>query len=125
MDKVYRKFYNNFHHSTNGFIPAQPLNRNIYPGDFFQIKNGELIVLGNIFRENIVNTDDVNFDNGIKLNPTNWNFSQGVAKSYSGRDSGHDPLKGNFEFSKQLLAFEKLGSFIFKSSGLESIKITN
>ena len=40
--------------NTHGFIPTKPLNQNVYPGDFFQIINGEFIVLGNIFRKKVV-----------------------------------------------------------------------
>ncbi|WP_420571491.1 hypothetical protein [Kordia sp.] len=125
MDDVFKRFYRSFYNRTNGFIPTKPLNQNIYPGDFFQIKNGEMIVLGNIFRKNIVNTDEVVFENGIQLNPSNWNFSEGVTKPYSGRDSGHNPIEGDFEFSKQVLAFDGFGSFFFKSSTPESVKFAN
>ena len=125
MEDVYRKFYRSFYNRTNGFIPAKPLNQNMYPGDFFQIKNGELIVLGNIFRKNTVNVDDVVFENGIKLNPSSWNFSEGVTKPYSGRYSGNNPIEGEFEGSKEILAFDGFGSFIFKSSGSESVKFAN
>ena len=125
MDDVFKKFYRSFYTKTNGFIPTKPLNQNMYPGDFFQIKNGEIIVLGNIFRNNIVNTDDAVFENGIKLNPSNWNFSEGVTKPYSGRDSGHNPVEGDFQFSKQLLAFDGYGSFLFKSNTPESVKFAN
>ncbi|WP_298507597.1 hypothetical protein [uncultured Kordia sp.] len=125
MESVFKKFYRSFYNKTNGFIPTKPLNQNMYPGDFFQIKNGEIIILGNIFRKNIVNTTDVVFNSGIKLNPTNWNLSEGVTKPYSGRDTGHNPIEGDFEFSKQVLAFDGFGSFFFKSSAPESVKFAN
>jgi hypothetical protein len=125
MDDVFKKFYRSFYNRTNGFIPTKPLNQHMYPGDFFQIINGELIVLGNIFRENIANADDAIFENGIKLNPSNWNFSEGVSKPYSGRDTGHNPIEGDFEFSKQVLAFDGFGSFFFKSKASESVKFAN
>ncbi len=125
MDNVFQKFYKNFYNRTNGFIPAKPLNQHMYPGDFFQIKNGEIIVLGNIFRNAIVHVEDAVFDNGIKLNPASWNFSEGVSKAYSGRDSGHNAIEGDFEFSKQLLTFDGFGSFFFKSEASESVKFAN
>lgn len=125
MDSVFKKFYRNFYSKTGGFISTRRLNQSVFPGDFFQIRNGEIIVLGNIFRKNIVHIDDVSFENGIKLNPANWNFSEGVTKPYSGRDSGHNSIEGDFEFSKQVLAFDGFGSFFFKSSAPESVKIAN
>jgi hypothetical protein len=125
MEAVYRNFYRNFYLKTNGFIPVRPLNQNIYPGDFFQIKNGEIIILGNIFRNNIVDPGDCRFGYGIKLNPLGWTFSDGVTKPYSGRGSGHGPIIGEFEFSKQILAFSSPGSFFFKGNLPESAKILN
>jgi hypothetical protein len=125
MEEVFKRFYRNFYNRTNGFIPTKPLALNMYPGDFFQITNGEIIVLGNIFRKNIINVDDVSFQSAIKLNPVSWNFSEGVTKPYSGRDSGHNAIEGEFEFSKQVLAFDGFGSFFFKSSAPESVKIAN
>ncbi|WP_046744091.1 hypothetical protein [Kordia zhangzhouensis] len=125
MNDVFKKFYRSFYHRTNGFICTKPLNQNVYPGDFFQIKNGEMIVLGNIFRKNIINVDDVVFENGVQLNAASWNFNEGVNKAYSGRDIGQNPIEGNFEYSKQLLAFDGFGSFFFKSSAPESVKFAN
>lgn len=125
MEHVFKKFSKSFYNRTNGFIPTKLLRQNIYPGDFFQIRHGEIIVLGNIFRNNIVHVDDVTFENGIKLNPASWNFSEGVTKPYSGRDTGHNPIEGDFEFSKQVLAFDGFGSFFFKSNAPESVKIAN
>ncbi|AXG69251.1 hypothetical protein KORDIASMS9_01471 [Kordia sp. SMS9] len=125
MDKVFKKFYRSFYSKTGGFIPTRKLSQSVFPGDFFQIKNGEIIVLGNIFRNNVVHVDDVTFENGIKLNPASWNFSEGITKPYSGRDSGHNAIEGDFEFSKQVLAFDGFGSFFFKSSAPESVKIAN
>jgi hypothetical protein len=110
---------------TSGFIPTKPLNQNVYPGDFFQIRNGEMIVLGNIFRKNIVDKEECKFGSDIQLNPANWNFSDGVSKPYSGRGSGHGAIDGQFEFSKQVLAFEDKGSFFFKGNNPQSLKILN
>lgn len=125
MDNVYRNFYRNFYMRTGGFIPTKPLNQNIYPGDFFQIKNGEMFVFGNIFRKGVVDPEDVQFGYGIKQNPAGWNFSDGITKPYSGRGSGQGAIGGEFEFSKQIIAFSKNGSFFFKCNEPESVKILN
>jgi hypothetical protein len=125
MENVYRNFYRNFYKRTNGFIPVSPLGQSVYPGDFFQIRNGQLIVLGNIFRNKVMDPQDVEIGYQHQLNPTGWSFSEGVTKPYSGRGSGHAPLAGEFEFSKQVLAFATKGSFIFKANDPEAIKILN
>jgi hypothetical protein len=125
MEMVYKNFYRNFYKRTGGFIPTKPLNQNIYPGDFYQVRNGEMIMLGNIFRNGIIDPGDGRFDYGIKLNPACWHFSDGVTKPYSGRGSGHGPVGGEFEFSKQVLAFAGAGSFFFRGNDPESVKIRN
>ncbi|MCB0837840.1 MAG: hypothetical protein KDD99_14305 [Bacteroidetes bacterium] len=125
MNNVFHKFFRNFYLRTNGFIPTWPLNQYIYPGDFFQIRNGEMIPLGNIYRTGIINRDDADFGYGIQLNPSSWDFYEGVTKPYSGRSSGHNPLEGDFQFSKQVLAFDAPGSFLFKGNNPESVKILN
>jgi hypothetical protein len=125
MDTIYKSFYRNFYLRTGGFMPAEPLNQNVYPGDFFQLRNGEMIVLGNIFRKGLVDAEDTMFEYGMKLNPSGWSFSEGVTKPYSGRGSGHGPIDGEFEFSKQILAFGGRGNFLFKGHNPESVKIMN
>lgn len=125
MDTVYRNFYRNFYIRTGGFIPTKPLNQNIYPGDFFQVKNGEMFVLGNIFRKGVIDPEKVQFGYGIEQNPAGWNFSDGVTKPYSGRGTGQGALEGEFEFSKQVIAFAQSGSFLFKCHDPESVKILN
>ncbi len=125
MDTLYQKFYKGFYLRTGGFLPTKPLNQNIYPGDFFQIINGEIMILGNIFRKAIVGPEQVIMDYGLKLNPANWNFSDGVTKPYAGRESGSNAIEGTFEFSKQVLKFKEPGSYMFKGEEPESIKISN
>lgn len=125
MESVYRNFYRNFYRRTNGFIPASPLNQAVYPGDFFQIRNGQMVILGNIFRNNVIDPLDTEIGYSNKLNPTGWNFSDGVTKPYSGRGTGQRPIAGEFEFSKQVLAFAAKGSFMFKASNPESVRILN
>lgn len=125
MEDAYLNFYRNFYSRSGGFMPTKPLNQVMYPGDFFQIRNGEMIVLGNIFRKGVVAPQDIDLLYGIKLNPANWNFSDGVSKPYSGRGSGHRPIDGEFEYSKQIIAFNRRGSFFFKASQPEAVKIAN
>jgi hypothetical protein len=125
MENAYRNFYRNFYMKTGGFIPTKPLNQNVYPGDFFQIINGELIILGNIFLKGVVDSDNVEIGYDTKLNPVNWNFSDGIYKPYSGRGSGRGPIDGEFEFSKQVIGFHNRGSFFFKGNNPESVKILN
>ena len=125
MNNVFKKFYRSLYNRTNGFIPSKPLSQNMYPGDFFQIKNGEIIVLGNIYHNNIISEKDHKLEYGIKQNPASWSFSDGVSKPYSLRDKGQNVIDGDFKYSKQMLAFAELGSFIFNSNDVVSIKISN
>lgn len=122
---VFKKFNRNFYNRTGGFIPSKPLNQNMYPGDFFQIRNGEIIVLGNIYRNAIVALDDIAFEYGIKLNPANWSFSEGVNKRYSGKDTGNNPIEGQFDYNKQILTFDGVGCFFFSGNHPEAVKIAN
>jgi len=125
MEKVFRNFYRKFYLKTGGYIPTKSLDQNIYPGDFFQIRNGEIIVFGNIFRNNIIDAAGCGFGYGNKLNAAGWSFGDGVSKPYSGRGTGHGPISGEFEYSKQILAFADYGSFLFKGNDPESVKIMN
>lgn len=126
MDNASAAFYRHFYSRTNGYIPAKPLNSVMYPGDFFQIRNGEIIVLGNIYRDNVITPADVSLDYNIKLNPAGWSFNDGVSKPYSGRGSGNDTIGGGeFEFSKQILGFARRGSFIFHADTPEAARIVN
>nr|WP_294921904.1 hypothetical protein [uncultured Flavobacterium sp.] len=125
MDLIYKNYYRHFYLRTGGFMPAKPLNQSFFPGDYFQIKNGTITLLGNLYRNGIVAPEDVDISPGIKLNPSNWNFSDGIAKPYAGRGLGNSAIEGQFEFSKQILAFANKGSFIFRSEEPESVKIKN
>jgi len=124
MNSIYKKFYRTFYART-GYIPSKPLNKTLFPGDFFHIINGEMILLGNIFSSQIVDTKNVDFEHAIKLNTDSWKFSEGVTKPYSGRGTGNNAIDGAFEFSKQILAFESSGSFFFTSNEPEAVKIKN
>jgi hypothetical protein len=125
MENVFRNFYRQFYLRTGGFIPALPLNQNMLPGDFFQIRNGQMILLGNIFRNGIIDRDYVALSEVIQLNAAGWELSDGVSKAYSGRSTGNGPIEGNFEFSKQLLVFADSGSFLFKGTSPECLRINN
>lgn len=124
MNSIYKKFYRTFYARTS-YIPSKPLNKTLFPGDFFHIINGEMILLGNIFSSQIVDTKNVDFEHAIKLNTDSWKFSEGVTKPYSGRGTGNNAIDGIFEFSKQILAFESSGSFFFTSNEPEAVKIKN
>ena|SRR6218665_1622144 len=125
MNNTFRNFYRSFYMRTGGFIPTAPLNQLVFPGDFFQIRNGEMIVFGNIFRSQLVEPAETKLEYGLKQNPFNWNFSDGLSKPYSGRGSGNSFTAGEFEFSKQILAFDTAGSFFFKGSDPESVRIAD
>lgn len=125
MDRIYKNFYRQFYLKTGGFIPTKPLNQSLFPGDYFQIKNGEIALLGNLYRNTIVSPQEVDLSAVIPLNASNWNFSDGITKPYSGRGHGHGAIEGQFEFSKQVLAFANKGSFFFKAEEPQSIKINN
>lgn len=122
---IYKNFYRQFYLKTGGFLPTKPLNNNLFPGDYFQIKNGEIILLGNIYRNAIVPQHDVELSDIYSLNASNWNFSDGISKPYSGRGQGNSAIEGQFEFSKQILAFTQKSSFIFRAEEPQSIKINN
>jgi hypothetical protein len=125
MQSVYRNFYRQFYMRTGGFIPTKPLNQQVYPGDFFQVRNGEMVMLGNIFRGGLIHRDDAGLLYGTGLNPLGWHCSDGVSKPYSGRGSGQGALTGDFQYSKQVLAFEKAGSFLFKGTDPQSVRMGN
>ncbi|RUT67880.1 hypothetical protein D0817_24090 [Flavobacterium cupreum] len=125
MDNIYKNFYRQFYLKTAGFIPTKPLSQSLFPGDYFQIKNGEITVLGNLYRNAIIAPEDADLSAAVLLNASNWNFSEGISKPYSGRGYGQTAIEGQFEFSKQILAFANKGSFIFKAEEPQSVKINN
>ncbi len=125
MDNIFKKFYRETYNRTGGYFSVIPNSGNVYPGDFFQIRNGQLIFLGNIFNPMIIDANEVDFENEIKLNPSSWVFQQGSSKPYSGRGTGQNAIDGEFEFSKQVLAFDDLGSFIFKGNDPKAFRIAN
>lgn len=121
-DQFFKKFYLTLYQRTSGFIPTKPMGQCMYPGDFFQIINGEMIVLGNIFRNNIISEDDCQIEYNIDQNTASWNFSRGISKPYSVQDSLNESEK-HYKFSKQVIDFKEYGSFYFKSNDVKSVKI--
>ena len=126
MNSLYKNYYRNHYLRTGGFIPTKPLAQNVYPGDFFQIQNGEMIVLGNIFRNRLISPEDTYLENGVKLNAPNWNFKDGVSNAFSSdRDGHYSKDDKEFRFSKQVYQFERASSFSFQANNPESVKISN
>lgn len=125
MDKIFRRYYRSVYMNTGGFFPSAPLNRRIMPGDFFQVKNGEMVVLGNIFRNSIIATADAEFVTGNRLNPSGWHFGDGLIKAYSGRGTGEGAMGDDFQYSRQVLAFNDAGSFYFHGHDPRSVQIKN
>ncbi len=125
MNSIYQPFYQRLNQSTGGYFPIIPLGFQIFPGDFFQIRNGQIILLGNIFNPRMVGYFERDFEEDLMLNESNWQISKGMSKPYAGRGSGQTPIDGVFEFSKQVIAFEERGSFIFKGSQPRSLKLAN
>ena len=124
MEKVFEEYYRTFY-SRTGFIPTQPFNNNLYPGDFFQIRRGEIVVLGNIYMNNLVSPENCYLGDPCPLNGSSWSFHSGVSKPYSGRGTGDNVFEGQFEYSRQVLAFNRKGSFYFKARQPETIRIDN
>lgn len=125
MKSVYKKFYQEAYNRTGGYIPVDPLTANAHPGDMFQIRDGRMVFLGSIFNPRIIEPYETDFEAEIKLNPSGWNFSSGTSKPYSGRGSGQNPIEGEFEFSKQIIAFESEGSFNYKGNNPCCVRIAN
>ncbi|RZN84049.1 MAG: hypothetical protein EVB11_03130 [Winogradskyella sp.] len=125
MNSVYKNFFRNLYLKTGGFLPTKPINQNIYPGDFFQIKNGQMIVLGNIYRSDIVSRENHILSSGDRLNGQSWKFKHDVTKPYSGEGAGDNNLQGPSGFTKQILAFNSPGSHFFYGEDPESVRILN
>ncbi|HPF10816.1 MAG TPA: hypothetical protein PKW08_05240 [Flavobacteriaceae bacterium] len=126
MKRIFQKYFSDFYLRSGGYLPSRPFFHSLYPGDFFQVKNGEMVALGNIYRKGIIGPERTKFDYGVRLNPSNWNLSSGVTKPYSGREVATNFDMGEeFQFSKQVLAFKQAGSYLFKGSEPESVRIAN
>lgn len=125
MDILYRNFYRLLYMHTNGYFSTIPYNFTLLPGDFFQLRNGNIILLGNIFRKGILDKDDAELTAGIRLNSSSWNTSDGVLKAYASRGTGEAPMGGHFQYSQQLLAFKTAGAFLFAGNNPEAVRIMN
>lgn len=115
MKNLYRTFYKDFYLKTGGFVPFSPLVNNVYPGDFFQIRNHQLIPLGNIYLNNLISPENCVISEPILLNEPDWNIDAGVSNS----------LSNEVDFIKNTIRFKEAGNFIFKAKSPETIKVTN
>ena len=125
MTSIFKKFYRSFYLNTGGYIPSIPLNESVYPGDFFQIKNGEIVILGNIFKTLLIANEDIDLTYDLELSAVNWNLKEGVKMSYSGRENGNDLINANLEYNRQIMSFASYGSFLFNANNPKSVKISN
>lgn len=111
MSRTFLNFYRSFYLRTGGFIPSSPITRAVYPGDFFQLRNGEIVVLGNIFRNGIITPTDAILRFGIQLDPATWQLSSGISK--------------RADIEHQVIKFAEKGSFEFKAHHPEAARIMN
>ncbi|MCC6370079.1 MAG: hypothetical protein IT236_03635 [Bacteroidia bacterium] len=124
MNKLYHNFYRKLYLKTGGFLPAAPLSLNVFPGDFFQIRNGEMQVLGNLFRKNILNGQEVALLPEINLSEQTWSLSDMSLEYANGIElSQHaeSTLSLNEKQSNLILS----GDFTFRANHPQSIKIKN
>ena len=124
MDYQFKKFYRDLYLRT-GYIPTKPIDVILHLGDFFQISNGSIVVLGNIFQNKVIQAEDLDIKFRTSLAENQWQISSGVQKVYSGRGVGENPIEGEFNFSRQIYKFDKEGSFMFHGKNPESASIVN
>lgn len=125
MNSSSLSFYRNFYLKTGGFIPVKPLPHTLYPGDFFQIKRGEMITLGNIFHNNLIDPEEGVFRYGIKINPNGWHMADGIVKPYYHSDTKNVLEEAEILFNRQRLYFSRRGSYYFSATDPESVKLAN
>jgi len=124
MAAIYSNFYREFYLNTDGFIPTHPLDQTLFPGDFFQIRNGKIILLGNIFKLDLI--EEMDLQRGIPLPPSNWQFSSGINTTFSKQgDSYSEKGMPTIQFLSQKLEFAEPGSFSFNGAKPESVRISN
>src|SRR6218665_4057112 len=111
MNNTFRNFYRSFYMRTGGFIPTAPLNQLVFPGDFFQIRNGEMIVFGNIFRSQLVEPAETKLEYGLNQNPFYLEFSHRLSKPFLGRCTGKSFPCREFGVRKPVPASDTAGSF--------------
>ncbi len=124
--KYLANFYQRFYLHTNGFIPSKPLNYQVFPGDFFQIRNGRIVRLGNIYKNLSLIDEEIDISEGYALDPFAWNISDGQHKDTLKKDiQSLDTNEALRHLTKQILRYERPGSFSFVGSKPESIRILN
>lgn len=124
MDPLLKKFYTQSYMKTNGFTPLIPNNIQVLPGDFFQIREGTICVLGNIFRDRVIDPKDLILEYDIDQNPSNWHLSEGIKKPFFGKKNFHNDFKEE-EKDIRTYEFDTEGSFFFSGSNPRSVKIKN
>lgn len=123
MYKAYKRFYTNTYLRTSGFIPALPPGSHLYPGDYFQVRNGAIIKLGNIYKDGVIGGEAIKISHNNKLNPFSWDFHEGVSVQFLGADSvSRDDIAS---YSKHILSFSGSGAHIFKGNEPFATRIAN
>ena len=123
MDKMFKRFYKGFYLGTN-FIPVKPIGQAVYPGDFFQIRNGNMLRLGNIYWNNIVRKENCQLGANTFEHLRNWYVSEAVSQAYTEKETGEGSFE-NVNFSKKIMAFNAPGSYFFYGEQPKSLKILN
>jgi hypothetical protein len=125
MDRNLTQFYKDLFHNTGGYSPCGPLLEVVYPGDFFQIVEGKMVVLGNIYKMGFVDHDEIEIGNPTPLNPKQWNTKSGVTVPYLAKGDGVNVFEGEVDFFREIIQFENRGSYAFLANSPELIKILN
>lgn len=125
MDNVFKKFYRGFFLKTGGFIPSKPLNQVVLPGDLIQVHQGQTMVLGNIYRQQVIDPVTYHILPGIGLHGANWRLEEGLSRAYLGTETQEMLPDGRATFQKQVLTFQGIGSFFFHGHAPEAVRIGN
>ena len=111
MDPIKRPFYCDLYHKTGGFFPIFPESQTLLLGDFFQIRSGKCLPLGNI--RDLEAPEPIVCGEPIALRSEDWRFRSGVRQCFrlteeiSGENGPIPPR------SKQVFEFEEAGSYLF------------
>jgi hypothetical protein len=123
MYKSYKRFYTNTYLRTSGFIPALPPGPHLYPGDYFQVRNGAVVRLGNIYKDGVISGEAIKVSHQNKLNSFSWDFHEGVSVQFLGADSiSRNDISS---YCKHILSFSASGSHIFKGNEPFATRIAN
>lgn len=120
METILNTYYEKFYLGTNGYMPTNPVTEIIYPGDFFQIINGKIQRLGNIYKEDLV--EKIRISEAVQLSAYRWQISSGLHKEFSIKEMTNETSQ---PYMKQILRFQDAGSFAFRANEPEMIKISN